>query len=82
MFRELNHIEIESVFGASGTAVYENGSWQYGNACYATAQGAANAGATGFSVNGQYFGTEGNPFTDPNLSCDSEGVTCPNYLGE
>jgi hypothetical protein len=65
MLRDLSISEISSVFGGSGVAVYTNGSWSYGNACYATAQGAANAGATGFSVNGQFFGTSGNPFTDP-----------------
>lgn len=67
MLRELNARETMQIHGGSGTAVYTNGSWSYGNKCYATAQSAANAGATGFSVNGQYFGTAGNPFTDPNL---------------
>lgn len=68
MLLELNTLEVTKIFGGSGTAVYTNGSWSYGNKCYATAQAAANAGATGFNVNGQYFGHEGNPFKDPNLT--------------
>ncbi len=76
MMRELNLTEIGMASGASGTAVYVSGSWHYGNACYSSAQAAANAGATGFSVGNQYFGTSGNPFTDPNLSCESENVSC------
>jgi len=56
MLRDLSINEISSVFGGSGVAVYTNGSWSYGNKCYATAQSAANAGATGFSVNGNFFG--------------------------
>lgn len=56
MFRDLSINEINSVSGGDGVAVYTNGSWSYGNACYATAQSAAKAGATGFSVNGQFFG--------------------------
>jgi hypothetical protein len=59
MFRELDSNEVESVSGGAGTATYSNGSWSYGNSCYATAQGAANAGATGFQVGNQYFGTPG-----------------------
>lgn len=75
MVREISLAEMTSVSAAAGTAVYENGSWQYGNTCYATAQGAADAGATGFAVNGQYFGTPGNPFDNPYL-CSTEGVSC------
>lgn len=77
MLRELSRNEAESVSGGDGTAVYSNGSWSYGSHCYATAQGAANAGATGFQVGNQYFGTAGNPFNSP---CDeADGCTIPVY---
>ncbi len=59
MLRDLSINEINSVSGGDGIAVYTNGSWNYGDTCYATAQGAANAGATGFSVNGKFFGDSG-----------------------
>jgi hypothetical protein len=73
--REINSTEVNSVVGADGTAVYANGSWQYGLSCYATAQAAADAGATGFSVYGEYYGTAGNPFSNEYL-CYLDGVSC------
>ncbi len=81
MLREINAMEVALVTGASGTAVYSGGSWHYGNSCYSSAQAAANAGATGFSVDGQYFGDAGNPFMDPNMSCEAEDVVCGTIKG-
>jgi len=66
MLRDLSINEINSVSGGDGVAVYSNGSWQYGNGCYATAQGAANAGATGFQVGNQFFGS---PWSSPLEDC-------------
>ena len=65
--RILSSNEIRNISGGDGIATYSGGSWQYGNACYVSAQAAANAGATGFYVNGQHYGSAGNPFKDPNL---------------
>jgi hypothetical protein len=79
MFRELNSNEAELVSGGDGTAVYANGSWSYGNSCYATAQAAANAGATGFQVGTQYFGDAGNPFNSPCTAADNCAVGYVEY---
>lgn len=75
MFRELSNSEIKMVAGGAGTATFTGSSWRYGNACYATAQDAKNAGATGFRVGDQYFGKSGNPFDSPCML--DEGCSVP-----
>lgn len=70
VIRELSNVEVSQVSGGAGTATFTGSSWSYGNACYATAQDAARAGATGFKVGQQYFGNAGNPFDAPCIKED------------
>lgn len=79
MIRELSNSEVLQVTGGAGTATFTGSSWRYGNACYATAQDAAKAGATGFKVGEQYFGKSGNPFDAPCMSEDGCSVPVVTY---